>query len=572
MMMNGLRWSTRIGPLRIRLQDELRPFAIGVCLIVGLAVLNRHSRLWRRVTAIAFVAFSLAGLLALARQAQPVMEVSDGAILEIYTLHALQGKLLLGPYSRLGWNHPGPLYAYLQAPWYLLSGYRTAGMQAGALAMNLSSLVVIAWTVARSGSSLLAISVTGLVALYVARTGEMVVSAWNPHVLILPTAAFVVLCAAMAANGELKLLPWIALIASFMAQTHVALVPLASVLAIVSVIVAVAAERGRARDAASGQWRRFLSVTAWLLAVLWLLPIAEELTQSPGNLTRLWRFFVVEPRQGQDLTAAVTLWSTALSAPFRSNLSIPWGLAFRPPDGIWPIVCGVLQVPLLLLAAVMAHRAGRRYDGWLALLCAAASLVALWSTTRIFETVLDHEIFWMSVLGVVSGAVILAALGNFVGDTLVVGRSVPRVTTAGACGLSLLGCAAAGLIQMNHVLDRSPDSPDDRAVRVLSSGIQAYVSDAHVRRPLFRIDTRAWTIAAGALLQLDKAGVPFAVEDNLVTMFGEALAVNGREDAELTFAGPAAHGALSVRPENQLVAEHRGIFVDAIRVKPNSNR
>jgi len=46
------------------------------------------------------------------RHAPPFREVSDGAILEIYALQALEGKLLVGPYSRFGWHHPGPGYFY----------------------------------------------------------------------------------------------------------------------------------------------------------------------------------------------------------------------------------------------------------------------------------------------------------------------------------------------------------------------------------------------------------------------------------------------------------------------------
>src|SRR5262245_31907925 len=55
-------------------------------------------------------------LVLLARQAPPFREVSDGAILEIYTLEALRAKLLVGPYSRFGWHHPGPLFFYWEAP------------------------------------------------------------------------------------------------------------------------------------------------------------------------------------------------------------------------------------------------------------------------------------------------------------------------------------------------------------------------------------------------------------------------------------------------------------------------
>jgi len=48
--------------------------------------------------------------------------VSDQAILEIYTLHAVRGFWTLGPYSQFGWHHPGPLYFYLLRIFRLLFG------------------------------------------------------------------------------------------------------------------------------------------------------------------------------------------------------------------------------------------------------------------------------------------------------------------------------------------------------------------------------------------------------------------------------------------------------------------
>ena len=39
----------------------------------------------------------------------------DTALAELYTRHAARGDLLLGPYSRFGWHHPGPLLYYLYA-------------------------------------------------------------------------------------------------------------------------------------------------------------------------------------------------------------------------------------------------------------------------------------------------------------------------------------------------------------------------------------------------------------------------------------------------------------------------
>ena len=55
----------------------------------------------------------VAGLLALIwlAHAAPVQyPVSDIAVTELYTRLAGRGELLVGPYSRYSWHHPGPFY------------------------------------------------------------------------------------------------------------------------------------------------------------------------------------------------------------------------------------------------------------------------------------------------------------------------------------------------------------------------------------------------------------------------------------------------------------------------------
>src|SRR5213595_3106315 len=101
---------------------------------------------WRLAVVCVGLAILTIAIAALGRRARPFREVSDGAVLEIYTLEALEGRLLVGPYSRFGWHHPGPLFFYFEAPWYWLSGRHTAGMQAGALALNLTAVAGIART------------------------------------------------------------------------------------------------------------------------------------------------------------------------------------------------------------------------------------------------------------------------------------------------------------------------------------------------------------------------------------------------------------------------------------------
>ena len=55
-------------------------------------------------------------LVAIARGADRFTPTSDTAVIESYTLQASQGRLLLGPYSRFAWHHPGPFYFFLMAP------------------------------------------------------------------------------------------------------------------------------------------------------------------------------------------------------------------------------------------------------------------------------------------------------------------------------------------------------------------------------------------------------------------------------------------------------------------------
>src|SRR6266851_7565064 len=88
-------------------------------------------------------------LCSIARHAAPTWPTSDGAMIELYTVHASHAAQFLGPYSQYGWHHPGPMLFYLLAPFYELSGHATFGLNAGALVINIVSLAVIGWLAAR---------------------------------------------------------------------------------------------------------------------------------------------------------------------------------------------------------------------------------------------------------------------------------------------------------------------------------------------------------------------------------------------------------------------------------------
>jgi hypothetical protein len=472
----------------------------------------------RWVWSLCLLALLALGVIVLARQAPPFREVSDGAVLEIYTLEALKGSLLVGPYSRFGWHHPGPLYFYFEAPWYWLSGRHTLGMQVGALLINLAAFAAILWTVAKYGSSSTVAAIAIALTVFVYRTGDLIVSVWNPHVVILPLLAFIVTAAALAAAGGRARLLSLVLVGSFLVQTHVAMGPIVLLLATL----------------AAGVQRRALR-QAWLPAVclalvLWLPSLVEQVTHAPGNITRLASFFVAPSSPGQSMATAVAAWSASLTGAFGRSFRVAMGFDFHAEETGRPLFWAIAQVTALGVAAVMARRRAGDFGAWIAAMCTLATLIALVSTTQIRDQIIDHEIFWMSALGVLNAGVI--------GGELWCLRPAPRAIAAVVCSAALVAAIGAGVTGVWHILHRGRTT-DDHSVDVLTEAIQRMLQDGRARRPLFHIDEAVWPIAAGALLQLHKAGVAYAVDDRWTPMFGEAFEANGREDARLTITGSA---------------------------------
>ena len=471
----------------------------------------------RRIVFIVLVAAGAAALVAAARHGPPFREVSDGAIIEISTLDALNGKLLVGPYSRFGWHHPGPLFFYLLAPWYWAAGLHTAGAQAGALAINLAAVAVVTSVLLRAAKPIAVVVVAAAVAAYVIRAGDMIVSVWNPHVIILPLAAFVIVSAALAASGRTALFLWWAAMASFLVQTHLATAP---IVVIVSMPVLVAR-----RDELKAIWPRVVV----LIGIVWLPVSVEQATHRPGNLTRIAAFFFTggDAPSVQPLSLAAQMWASAVTSAFRSDFVVAMGFEINPGAGWANVAVTAVVIALLMLAVTKARR--DTFTWWLAALCAISTLVALVATTRIRGHIVDHEIFWMSALGVLDCATIVAVFAERLVD------SAHGIATSVAVSV-MIACVIVGAIGMRHVLQRER-GPEDRNVDVVTDAINEHIRSVKPRRLLVNIEPPVWTIAAGALLQLDKQGNAFAVDNRWVTMFGERFARNGAEDAEVTITG-----------------------------------
>lgn len=503
-----------------------------------------------------------AGLIMVARRGADAPATSDTAVIETYTRLASHAQLWLGAYSRFQWHHPGPLPFYLLAPFYALSGGMTTGLHAGAAALSLGfACLTIAVLLRRRP----ALAVTGSAALAVLawRSAEALGSPWNPHMTLLPMVALMVVTADVIA-GSPRSLPLVALCASLAAQAHVALVPTALALGVVACVRALMGLRES--DARRSPWLRSLLAMSVVLLVVWMMPLVEQLTGTPrGNVTELWQFFAVQSRPGQPIGVAVSAWSDMFVGVLRPDFYVAHGWPWVESPVLWA-EWGTLA--LLAVTAARAARGARFGDTFTAALGAVvllASSSALWSATRVEDRIFDHDVFWMAAPGVLA----LTLLSDWLLTTACRGWHAGRSICATAC---LFGLAAVAWPVVRHleaqveVSHRPPESA--RAARAMADDLERFLTSESVARPLVLIDQDAWEYVAGAVLDLQKRGMPVSFEEDWVVMFTPRFRKTGQEDVLITVAAAKEHERLTARGV-RLISAHAPVFV---HVEPITRR
>ena len=516
-------------------------------------------------------------LCSIARAAAPTWPTNDGAMIELYTVHATHATQFLGPYSQYGWHHPGPMFFYLLAPFYELSGHATFGLNAGALVINIVSLALVAWLAARrtDEASLLpvfSVALFLLVMLYVARVPDVLTSTWNPHVTLLPFVALMMLAAA-GISGDARVLPLMAVAASFVSQTHLAFVPVSAAL-VLSTFIVLAIQAWRRPERRLALERSSVLAIAAALA-LWILPLSEQLRSPqshPGNMTSIWRFFFAGAanQSGQSAGDALRAWSSMLVGVMRPDFDLAYGVPFVPSSSPWPIALSVIVMGALGAVAIWAWRARRSADCALAVACVIAALAGFWSVLHIHGEIGDYQVFWLSLIGLVSVATIAAAAVNAVGAVrswlqLLRDRQWDVGIARAAGALMVIGAAIVGHTRLAETAAGALPFPNDPSVRDLTEQIFHGMPQTGGRRPLIRVDAGMWQVVPGILVQMSRAAIPFTLDADQASLFGDEWLTTGGEDVLMTISGPDLHRQMVARPGNVILADNAGtIFVDGI--------
>lgn len=502
------------------------------------------------------------GLIVWSRQAHPTTPpVGDIALVEIDVFQALHGKLLVGPYSVFHWHHPGPIYFFVQIPFYVLSGYRTAGLSVGALGINFGALVGLVWLARRVKRLSFVVVLTALCAVYLNRAPDLLASPWNPHVLILPMMLMLVAWAAVV-SGEFSLLPLAVLLSTFAVQTHVGLLPMTAAVSFGSLVPPAVQTLSSGTEVGRNRFWFYATVSMVIAFILWLPPLIEEVSHRPGNLTQLWHFFVNSRDVGHSFRTSFLVWSSALSGFISPDFATAWGGRLPTPPTMLGQIWAVSQVVLLGVVGLRAARNRESFRFALATLLVVASLVSLWSVHHIAEEIVDHQVFWISGIGVLNTAVILeAAWVTLWPET----SNISIQVAVPLCGVFIASVVAIGVSQLRLNIDHHHGLESEQiAAQTLFEEIRRFSEAHHTNKLLLDVDASAWGVVAGIIVELNKANIPVSVAQGSVWMFGEATAPTGNEKVMIVISSYERHEELAAKSGVVPIAAQRGFFADAI--------
>lgn len=477
---------------------------------------------------------------------------------------------LLGPFSRFGWSHPGPMLFWCLSPVvWLLGGGPVAGLAAAGV-QNVVVVVGIGLTARRVGGRRFALLTSLALALLVASSGgQLLVSTWNPWIAVLPFVLFV-LAAWGLAGGDRWMAPVVVVVGSYLVQSHVGYGPLVAALVVAAGAMALLEQRSTGRaggedpgsspGAGRPSLRRVGLVSAVAGLACWSGPIVDQLTRDPGNMVAIARYFAGDSGDAPVGFERVGTIVGRQLAPWG-----PWAGGDEPLDFLATLTSTSIwtAAPVLLLFAAGTAFALRRRD-WssvrLQVLASVGLATGVVATSRITDLPYYYLIRWWWVLAMFTW---LAALRPFVVIDLPerARRGLGVACVAGACLAALLGATGA--------TDPVPWTIPDRAVERLGPEV---VDELESRNPgsdgpyLIRSAGFSWfEVQMGLLNLLDSEGYDMKVDQRFEAHGGRARVVGQGEPVAgviMVTTGEQALADIAARPGAAEIAVHDPLTAD----------
>jgi hypothetical protein len=417
-------------------------------------------------------------------------EDSDSGANSILIQQAMHFTLLIGNYSREGFNHPGPAYMYVQAAgqWLFLYALHIVPTAWNAHVLAVFALnsawvslvigVVYGWTRSLRGAAVGLAVILGFVA-----TQPWILSLdWMPWMYVPPYIAFLVAAASVAAGASRDL--WILTLAGwFLIHGHACFLFFVPVI-LAAVLVAVVWQHGP-----RASLRAFLRARVWVpvavISAVFALPIAVNLALHwPGDFGKYFSYTSSSKAGGHDLMAVVRY---ALWFWWRGGRA--WAAALVP----------VVSYAVAIVAVVWLSRGAVRRFLVALLAVNVVSTVAFVAYAAVgIDYLQEYYIGYFYFSAPVITLLVIAVA--------VVHAPPAPLGAALAAGAAVLGVAVFALAPSAAVSTGETDA-------TLPHAVQAVAAQAHGKTIVIRFNHNSWQDVTGFLVQAERTGVRACVQD-----------------------------------------------------------
>ena len=445
----------------------------------------------------------------------------DVASMEVGVQRAADLQQQVGPYSRFGWNHPGPAVFYLMALPYRMLGREGEGLVVATVAINAAASLGVVMLIGRRGGGRAALMAsTAVSGFWLILSMEQLANAWSPLILVLPTS-FCLVRYAHAVGGHRWSLSGSVFAGSLLVQTHVGMT--AVVLAGLGMtLVWFLVRQWRQRESSEGRFlepkaRMGLIAAILVGAIMWVPPLWQEFTGSPGNMTALARFFRHSGGDHGVVEAAAGLGSGMLIRPAADHMSEDVGAL---SGGAYAFVAVVVLLTILV-GMGLVRRKPRAVA--LAAISLAAALVAFVSLLRVEGGINGYMVLWA---GVITLGALLAALLSLPPAMRVPHEQHPAQLVG--TGLLMVAAVAVSLSSVQEAADVDVGAGYTN-VTAATEAVTDVLTATDGPVLLCISSSGAWPIAAGVVADLRRMETDVRVQSQWVHTFGDHLQPSGDE-------------------------------------------